>query len=53
METDKEGSYGGNVNSKFYLTCEEKWRRIYEESWPFMVSHFSEHKMVRGFLNCL
>lgn len=31
METDKEGCYGGNVNSKFYLTCEEKWRRIYEE----------------------
>lgn len=31
METDKEGSYGGNMNSKFYLTCEEKWRRIYEE----------------------
>jgi len=31
MEADKQGSYGGNVNSKFYLTCEEKWRRIYEE----------------------
>ena len=31
METDKQGNYGGNVNNKFCLTCEEEWRRIYEE----------------------
>lgn len=26
-----KGAMEENVNSKFYLTCEEKWRRIYEE----------------------